>query len=86
MASSAAAPVVTARIVNLVLEVLPGGGEILLRRVMDLVGLAVEAVTATAASTVLLIYIHGCQMAIARFLERMCLALRASGLWLRCKI
>ena len=26
---------------------------------------------------------HGCQMAIARFLERMCLALRASGLWLR---
>ena len=27
---------------------------------------------------------HGCQMAIARFLDRMCLALRASGLWLRC--
>ena len=26
---------------------------------------------------------HGCQMAIARFLDRMCLALRASGLWLR---
>ena len=26
---------------------------------------------------------HGCQMAIAGFLERMCLALRASGLWLR---
>ena len=25
---------------------------------------------------------HGCQMAIARFLDRMCLALRASGLWL----
>ena len=27
--------------------------------------------------------VHGCQMAIARFLDRMCLALRASGLWLR---
>ena len=26
---------------------------------------------------------HGCQMAIAKFLDRMCLALRASGLWLR---
>ena len=26
---------------------------------------------------------HGCQMAIARFLDRMCMALRASGLWLR---
>ena len=26
---------------------------------------------------------HGCQMAISRFLDRMCLALRASGLWLR---
>ena len=26
---------------------------------------------------------HGCQMAIARFLDRMCLALRASKLWLR---
>ena len=26
---------------------------------------------------------HGCQMAIARFLDCMCLALRASGLWLR---
>ena len=26
---------------------------------------------------------HGCQMAIAGFLDRMCLALRASGLWLR---
>ena len=26
---------------------------------------------------------HGCQMAIARCLDRMCLALRASGLWLR---
>ena len=26
---------------------------------------------------------HGCQMALARFLDRMCLALRASGLWLR---
>ena len=26
---------------------------------------------------------HGCQMAIARFLDHMCLALRASGLWLR---
>ena len=26
---------------------------------------------------------HGCQMAIARFLDRMCLALWASGLWLR---
>ena len=26
---------------------------------------------------------HGCQMAIARFLDRMCLAFRASGLWLR---
>ena len=25
---------------------------------------------------------HGCQMAIARFLDRMCLALRSSGLWL----
>ena len=25
---------------------------------------------------------HGCQMAIARFLDRMCLAFRASGLWL----
>ena len=25
----------------------------------------------------------GCQMAIARFVDRMCLALRASGLWLR---
>ena len=29
---------------------------------------------------------HGCQMAIARFLDCMCLALWASGLWLRCKI
>ena len=32
---------------------------------------------------------HGCQMAIAGFLDRMCLSLRASGLWLRyatCKI
>ena len=28
---------------------------------------------------------HGCQMAIARLLDCMCLALRASGLWLRCK-
>ena len=26
---------------------------------------------------------HVCQMAVARFLDRMCLALRASGLWLR---
>ena len=26
---------------------------------------------------------HGGQMAIAEFLDRMCLALRASGLWLR---
>ena len=26
---------------------------------------------------------HGCQIAIARFLDRMCLALRACGLWLR---
>ena len=26
---------------------------------------------------------HGCQMAIARFLDSMCLALRACGLWLR---
>ena len=26
---------------------------------------------------------HGCQMAIARFIDRMCLALWASGLWLR---
>ena len=26
---------------------------------------------------------HGCQMAIAGFLDRMCLALRASGLWFR---
>ena len=26
---------------------------------------------------------YGCQMAIASFLDRMCLALRASGLWLR---
>ena len=26
---------------------------------------------------------HGCQMAIARFLDHMCLALWASGLWLR---
>ena len=26
---------------------------------------------------------HGCQMAIAKFLDRMCLALLASGLWLR---
>ena len=26
---------------------------------------------------------HGCQMAIARFLYHMCLALRSSGLWLR---
>ena len=26
---------------------------------------------------------HGCQLAISRFLVRMCLALRASGLWLR---
>ena len=26
--------------------------------------------------------VHGCQMAIAKFLERMCLALLASGLWL----
>ena len=26
---------------------------------------------------------QGCQMAIARFLDRMCLTLRASGLWLR---
>ena len=26
---------------------------------------------------------HGCQMAIARFLDRICFALRASGLWLR---
>ena len=26
---------------------------------------------------------HGCQMAIARFLDRFCLARRASGLWLR---
>ena len=25
---------------------------------------------------------HGCQMAIARFLDHMCLALRVSGLWL----
>ena len=28
-------------------------------------------------------FVQGCQMAIARFLDRMCLALRASGLWLR---
>ena len=28
-------------------------------------------------------FTHGCQMAIAGFLDRMCLALRASGLWLR---
>ena len=32
--------------------------------------------------------VHGCQMAIARFSDRMCLALRASGVWtmapLRC--
>ena len=27
--------------------------------------------------------LHGCQMAIARILDHMCLALRASGLWLR---
>ena len=27
--------------------------------------------------------VYGCQMAIARFLDHMCLALRASGLWLR---
>ena len=27
--------------------------------------------------------VHGCQMAIAGFLDHMCLALRASGLWLR---
>ena len=67
MASYAAASAVTARIVNLVLEVLPGGGEILVRRVVDLMGWAVVAVTPTAAATVLLIYIHGCQMAIARF-------------------
>ena len=26
---------------------------------------------------------HGCQIVIARFKDRMCLALRASGLWLR---
>ena len=26
---------------------------------------------------------HGCQMAIAKFLDCMCVALRASGLWLR---
>ena len=26
---------------------------------------------------------HGCQMALARFLDRICLALLASGLWLR---
>ena len=26
---------------------------------------------------------HGCRMAIARFLDRICLALQASGLWLR---
>ena len=26
---------------------------------------------------------HDCQMAIASFLDRMCLVLRASGLWLR---
>ena len=26
---------------------------------------------------------HGCQMAKARFLDRMCLALQASGIWLR---
>ena len=26
---------------------------------------------------------HGCQMAISRFLDCMCLAFRASGLWLR---
>ena len=26
---------------------------------------------------------HGCQMAVARFFDRMCFALRASGLWLR---
>ena len=26
---------------------------------------------------------HGCQITIAGFLDRMCLALRASGLWLR---
>ena len=26
---------------------------------------------------------HGCQMAIARFLDRMCLALWASGIWLQ---
>ena len=28
-------------------------------------------------------YRHGCQMAIAGYLDHMCLALRASGLWLR---
>ena len=28
-------------------------------------------------------YYQGCQMAIARFLDRMCFALRAFGLWLR---
>ena len=30
-----------------------------------------------------LIAMHGCQVTIARFLDRMCLALRAAGLWLR---
>ena len=29
---------------------------------------------------------HGCQIATSRFLDHMCLALRVSGLWLRCKI
>ena len=28
-------------------------------------------------------HLHSCQMAIAGFLDGMCLALRASGLWLR---
>ena len=36
-----------------------------------------------AQRAVLTSSVHGCQMAIARFLDRMCLALRASGLWLR---
>ena len=37
-------------------------------------GVGLAEITTTASS------MHGCQMAIARFLDRMCLALRASGL------
>ena len=39
----------------------------------------------TAAATLIKVWAaagHGCQMAIARFLDRLCLALQASGLWL----